>query len=303
MWQAYEMPDSVEKALEILDRYEGKAQLIAGGTDLVIELQEGKHVVDCLVDVTRIPGLDTIEERDGWILLGPNVTFRQIKESPLLADRARALAEAAGTVGALQIQTVATLAGNVVSALPAADGSVALVAFDAEVQVTGRGGSAWRPVGELFLGPGLSAVDPRRQMITGIRLPLDRERGGSAWERIGRRRTLVLPILNCAATVRLGEGDQIAQARVALGPVAPVPFRALQAEAFLAGQPATDETFARAGEITAGESQPRTSLLRASREYRLEVIPVLVRQALARAAAQARARNIQYPIEHRIGTQ
>jgi len=292
MWQAYEMPDSVEKAIAVLDRYGGRAQLIAGGTDLVIELQEGQHEVDCLVDVTRIPGLDTIEERDGWIFVGPNVTFRQIKESPLLAASARALAEAAGTVGALQIQTVATLAGNVVSALPAADGSVALVALDAEVQVTDRAGSAWHPVGSLFLGPGLSAVDPRRQMITGIRLPMPEGRHGSAWERLGRRRALVLPILNCAATVSLGDGDQIARAHVALGPVAPVPFRALQAEAFLTGRPASEATFARAGEIAAGESQPRTSRLRASREYRLEVIPVLVRNALTRAAAQAAARNI-----------
>ncbi|MBN1661814.1 MAG: FAD binding domain-containing protein [Anaerolineae bacterium] len=286
------MPDTVEKALEILERYEGKAQLIAGGTDLVIELQEGKHAVDCLVDVTRIPGLGTIKEWDGWIVLGANVTFRQIKESPLLVDRARALAEAAGTVGALQIQTVATLAGNVVSALPAADGSVALVALDAEVAIADRDGRTWRPVQDLFLGPGLSAIDPRHQMITGFRLPLAPGRHGSAWERIGRRRTLVLPILNCAATVTLGNGDEITQAHVALGPVAPVPFRALQTEAFLAGQPATDATFQRAGEIAAGESQPRTSLLRASREYRLQVIPVLVRNALARATAQARVRNI-----------
>ncbi|MFN2225023.1 MAG: FAD binding domain-containing protein, partial [Anaerolineae bacterium] len=81
MWQAYEMPESIEEALEILAHHEGQARIIAGGTDLVIELQEGKCAADCLVDVTRIPGLDTIEQRDGQIVLGANVTFRQVKES------------------------------------------------------------------------------------------------------------------------------------------------------------------------------------------------------------------------------
>ncbi len=290
MWQAYELPDSVEEALAILARYDGQAQLIAGGTDLIIELQEGKNSVECLVDVTRIPGLDSIEERNGDIVLGANVTFRQIKESPLLHDKARVLAEAAGTVGALQIQTVATLVGNLVSALPAADGSVALRALDAEVEIAGQGGRAWRPVADLFLAPGQSAVDPRREMITAVRFAALGPRQGSAWERLGRRRALVLPILNCGASLALDGDDRIAWARLSLGPVAPVPYRACQAEAFLAGQPAGEEAFARAAEIAAGECQPRTSLLRASREYRLEVLPVLVRRSLVRAAEQARAR-------------
>jgi carbon-monoxide dehydrogenase medium subunit len=290
MWQAYELPNSVEEALAILARYDGQAQLIAGGTDLIIELQEGKNSVECLVDVTRIPGLDSIEERDGDVVLGANVTFRQIKESPLLHEKARVLAEAAGTVGALQIQTVATLVGNLVSALPAADGSVALRALDAEVEIAGQGGRAWRPVADLFLAPGQSAVDPRREMITAVRFAALGPRQGSAWERLGRRRALVLPILNCGASLALEGDDRIAWARLSLGPVALVPFRACQAEAFLASRPANEEAFARAAEIAAGECQPRTSVLRASREYRLEVLPVLVRRGLARAAEQARAR-------------
>lgn len=292
MWQAYEMPKSVEEALAVLGRYDGRAQLIAGGTDLVIELQEGKHSVDCLVDVTRIPDLDRIEEKGGYVYIGANVTFRQIKDSALLRDKARVLPEAAATVGALQIQTVATLAGNLVSALPAADGSVALLALDGEAQIVDRDGSTWRPVAELFLGPGRSAVDPARQMITALRFPVPEGRHGSAWERIGRRRALVLPILNCAVSLRLDEtGHNLAWARIGLGPVAPVPFRAHQTEAYLAGRPATEETFRQAGEIAVGEAHPRSSLLRASKEYRQEVLKVLVREALVRATQEAAGRG------------
>lgn len=288
MWQAYETPTSVEEALAILARYDGRARLIAGGTDLILELQQGKRQVECLVDVTRIPGLDRIEQQGDWIVMGAGVTFRQIKDSSLLKRHARLLSEAAATVGALQIQTVATLAGNVVNAMPAADGSVALVALDAEAEIASQQGRTWRSVLELFRGPGESAVDPSREVLTAIRFPVPGPRHGSAWERIGRRKALVLPILNCAVSITL-EADfrTIDQARIGLGPVAPIPFRARETEAFLVGRPADKETFIQAAEIAAGEAQPRSSLLRASKEYRIEVLKVLVRQGLIRAVAQA----------------
>jgi carbon-monoxide dehydrogenase medium subunit len=288
MWQAYEMPTSVNEALDILASYDGQAQLIAGGTDLVIEFQEGTHSAECLVDVTRIPDLDFIEEQDDQIVMGANVTFREIKDSPLLQTQARVLPEAAATVGALQIQSVATLAGNIVSSLPAADGCVALIALDAEALVVSGDGSAWRPVEELFLGPGRSAVDPTREMITHVRIPQAGSRHGSAWERIGRRRALVLPILNCGVSLALDEtGQNLDWVRIGLGPVSPVPFRARKTEAFLAGRPTAEETYDEAGDVVAEEANPRTSRLRASREYRLEVLKVLLRQGLARAVTQA----------------
>lgn len=288
MWQAYETPQSVEEALALLNRYQGQAQIIAGGTDLIIELQEGRREVECLVDVCRIPGLDGIQQVGDHLLLGANVTFRQLHESPLVRSTFRVLAEAAETVGALQIQTVATLAGNLVSALPAADGSVALLALDAEVKVATLEGRRWLPVSELFLGPGQSAVDPHRQMITAIRIPIPQSRHGSAWERIGRRRALVLPILNCAVSVSLDkDGRRFEWARIGLGPVAPVPFRAREAEAFLQGRKATPDAFDQAAALAAGEAKPRTSLLRASKEYRIQVLQVLVKKGLARAVEQA----------------
>jgi len=288
MWQAYEIAPSVEEALAILARYGGGARLIAGGTDLVIELQEGKRQAECLVDITRIPGLERIEQQGDWIVLGAGVTFRQIKESPLLQRHARVLAEAAASVAALQIQAVATLAGNLVNAMPAADGSVALTALDAEAEIAGSSGRAWRPVGELFLGPGQSAVDPARQMVTAIRFRALGAGQGSAWGRVGRRRALTLPILNCAVSVGLDDSREcFAWARISLGPVATVPFRARGAETFLAGQPADDGTYSQAAEVAAGECHPRSSLLRASKEYRVEVLKVLIRHGLARAVANS----------------
>jgi aerobic carbon-monoxide dehydrogenase medium subunit len=290
MWQQYEIATSVEEALDTLARYGGRARLIAGGTDLVIELQQRKRQVECLVDVTRITGLDRIDRQGDWIVLGSNVTFRQIKESPLLQHHAQVLAEAAASVAALQIQAVATLVGNIVNAMPAADGSVALSALDAQAEIAGSDGRTWRPIVDLFLGPGKSAVDPARQMVTAIRFPALGPGQGSAWGRIGRRRALTLPILNCGVGVGLDDSrERFAWARIALGPVATVPFRARAAEAFLAGQPPVDEIYGQAAEVAAGECHPRSSLLRASKEYRTQTLKVLIRRALVHAVAQAQS--------------
>jgi len=289
MWQEYLFPSSVEEALTMLAEREGRARLVAGGTDLIIQLTEGQRSANCLVDITRIPELDKITLEDGMIVLGANVTHRQAAESPLIRERATVLAEACRAMGSLQIRNVGTLGGNVVNAMPAADGSLALLALEAEAEIAHGTGRVWVPLQDLFAGPGVSRVDSTREMLTAFRFQALSERQGSALERIARRRALALPILICAVVVTLNEDSQaFDSARIALGPVAPVPFRTSQAEESLRGAPIGRETMARAGEIAMQESQPRSSLLRASKEYREEVIKVLVRRGLERAVQVAR---------------
>jgi CO/xanthine dehydrogenase FAD-binding subunit len=284
MWQEYLFPSSVEEALAMLAEREGRARVVAGGTDLIIQLTEGQRSADCLVDITRIPELNRITLEDGMVVLGANVTHRQVSESPLVRERATVLAEACRAVGSLQIRNMGTLGGNVVNAMPAADGSIALLALEAEAEIADGTGRRWVPLPDLFAGPGVSRVDSTREMLTALRFHALRERQGSALERIARRRALALPILICAVVVTLSEdGGDFESARIALGPVAPVPFRASQAEESLRGAAVSLETMARAGEIAMQESHPRSSLLRASREYREEIIKVLVRRGLERA--------------------
>ena len=288
MWQEYLFPSSVEEALAMLAECEGRARLVAGGTDLIIELTEGRRTADCLVDITRIPELGKMTLEDGMIVLGANVTHRQAAESPLVRERATVLAQACQSVGSLQIRNVGTLGGNVVNAMPAADGTTALLALEAEAEIADGTGRRWAPLPDLFAGPGVSRVDSTREMLTAFRFRALGEGQGSALERIARRRALALPILICAVVVTLSEdGEDFESARIALGPVAPVPFRASQAEESLRGAPISLKTMARAGEIAMQESHPRSSLLRASREYREEVIKVLVRRGLERAVQMA----------------
>ncbi|MFQ5812363.1 MAG: FAD binding domain-containing protein [Anaerolineae bacterium] len=284
MWQEYLFSSSVEEALAMLAEREGRARLVAGGTDLVIQLTEGQRSADCLVDITRIPELGKMTLEDGMIVLGANVTHRQVSESALVRERATVLAQACRAVGSLQIRNVGTLGGNVVNAMPAADGTTALLALEAEAEIADGTGRKWVPLPDLFAGPGLSRVDGTREMLTAFRFQALGEGQGSALERIARRRALALPILICAVVVTLSEGgEHFESARIALAPVAPVPFRASQAEESLRGAPISLEAMARAGEIAMQESHPRSSLLRASQEYREEVIKVLVRRGLERA--------------------
>jgi len=288
MWQEYLFPSSVEEALAMLAEREGRARLVAGGTDLIIELTEGRRAADCLVDITRIPELGKITLKDGIIVVGANVTHRQASESPLIRERATVLAQACRAVGSLQIRNVGTLGGNVVNAMPAADGTTALLALEAEAEIAGGAGRKWVPLPDLFAGPGVSRVDSTREMLAAFRFQALSQGQESALERIARRRALALPILICAVVVTLNEaGQAFESARIALGPVAPVPFRASQAEESLRGAPIRLETMARAGEIAMRESHPRSSLLRASKEYRQEVIKVLVRRGLERAVQRA----------------
>ena len=285
----YLYPSSVEEAIARLDEYDGQARVIAGGTDVMPDIRRRRIQPRCLVDVTRIPGLDRIRVTEDFVEVGAAVTFAALRDDPFLNRHVPALAEAARSVGAIAIQSAATWAGNVVQAMPAADGAIVAVALEAEAWLVDRSGAAWRPVESLFAGPGVSTVDPSRQMITHLRFPRPRSPWGTGWARVGRRRSLVLPILNCAVKLVLDAGGkQIARACIALGPVAPRPFRARGAEDFLGGQPPTPEVFAQAATIAREESNPRSSRMRASREYRLAVVPSLVSGAMAIAAERAK---------------
>ena len=286
MWQKYLFPATVHEALEMLAAHGGQAQIIAGGTDLVLQSQRGQCPATVMVDITRIPSLDAIEERDGYVTIGCRVTHGQIAAWSLIHEKAEVLALACGSVGGPQTRSVGTLVGNVVNALPAADGAVALFALDAEVEVAGIEGRRWLPIGEMYAGVGQCTIDPCVQMITAIRFrPLA---GGwtSAYQRLASRKALTLPMLNAAVVLGLEDG-MCSEARIAVGPVAPTPFRAREAEAALVGQAPDAETIGQAAWLAADAANPRDSVLRGSQDYRKAMVEVLVRRALMEVATKA----------------
>lgn len=296
----YHLPTTVNEALALLAQYDGRARVVAGGTDLLVDTQadyyEGHRPhFDALVDVTRLAGADEIRAQDGFIVIGCGVTHTQIVASPLIQKRAAALAEACSVVGGPQVRNVATLCGNVAHALPAADGTVALMALDGEALVGSYQSSViseqWRPLATLFKGPAKSAVDSTRELLTAIRFrPLDAGEG-SAFARVMRPQGVALPILGMAARVRGFQTSdfrfQIEDSAISAGPVAPVPFRAKRTEEFLRGKILDDNVLQQAAQILVNEAQPRTSAHRATKEYRFELLPALLKQTLTKAVERA----------------
>jgi CO/xanthine dehydrogenase FAD-binding subunit len=286
MWQEYLYPESVREAVDLLAEWVGQARLVAGGTDLVLQLRRGERQAACLIDVSRIKEMCGIEEADGAITVGAAVTHARVAASPLIRRVAPVLAQAASEVGSPEIRNMATIGGNVVNAQPAADTALALLALEAEAEVVGVAGARWVPLLDLYRGAGRSAVDSTVEVVRGFRFRVPAGRVGSAYRRLGKCKSIALPVL-CAATLVRLEADRVVEAAISLGPVAPRPFRAAEAERWLAGRPATAETVRQAAALAQDEAQPRDSLLRCAREYRQAMVGVLVQSTLEQAIAAA----------------
>lgn len=291
----YYTPQTTMEALNILQETAGKARIIGGGTDLLPEIRAGKTVPETLVDISNIPELNQIRIENNQVSIGAGVNFTAIKDHPVLNKLVPMLTAAAASIGAGAIQQTATWGGNLVQAMPAADGAIAALALEAELRILDSKGERWEPVENIFLGPGQSSLDPSKELLAAIRFSYpDNQWWGTAWKRIGRRSALILPIMNCAVKLlpRQTQNEiQIVRAVIALGPAGQVPFRANKAEKSLQNMPINEDYFQQAGIITRDESQPRGNPLRASREYRLDVIPVLVCSALKEAAEQIQTQS------------
>ena len=273
----------------MLERYDGAARVVGGGTDLLLEIQQGNQApVEALVDTSRIEGLAAIDLLDEHVVIGGAVTHAQIATNTMLARRGTCLVESCGVIGGPQVRNVATLAGNVAHALPAGDGSIGLLVLGGEVEVTGANGSRWMPLQDTFLGPGKSAIDPRREVLSRLRFHPTVEGEGSAFFRVMRPQGVALPMISMAARIQIDTNNIITKARISLGPAGPVPYLAEPAMAMLQGEPVTAESFERAAIAALESVSLRTSKYRATQEYRSEMIlthlPLVLGQAAERAA-------------------
>ncbi|HSR10204.1 MAG TPA: FAD binding domain-containing protein, partial [Thermodesulfobacteriota bacterium] len=257
-------------------------------TDVIPLMRRGDVEAEALVDVSRLPDMNSIRVEGETICLGALATHGQVCSSPLIREKAALLCEASAAIGSPQIRNVATVGGNIVSGQPAADAALPLLALDAIATVLSKAGTKEIPLKDFFQGHGRTAVDPRREILTQIRFRgLGKNRGGS-FLRLSPRKSLSLPILAVAAILDIEpEKKSIREAAIAIGPVAPVPFRARRAEAGLRGAPLNRMSLERAARDAFEESNPRTSLLRGSTEYRKEMVKVLTARALKSAAARA----------------
>lgn len=286
LWKEYLHPQTVQEAVEALASSPAPAIPIAGGTDLMLDLQQGNHSpVHTLVDLTGILELNALEIRGEKLFIGAGVPHNRIVESPLVREHAQSLVESCGLIGGPQVRNSATLGGNVAHALPAADGTIGLLALEAEAQVASPTTRRLLPLNEIFLGPGKSSLQTD-EILVGFYIPLTKPHQASAFCRVMRAQGIALPILNLAAWVER-DGEVIRAARIAVGPAGPTPFRAHQTDGYLTGKTFSEETIAGAQETLLAEAKFRTSPARATAEYRRELVVVLLKNALSAAWERA----------------
>lgn len=287
-FQEYLQPQSIEEALEDLSNAQGSVAVIAGGTDLLLELRQGRHpAVERLVDVSGIESMRKIRKQEDHVYIGAGATHKEIIKNQLLLEHARCVVEGCGLIGGPQVRNVATIGGNVSHALPAGDGTISLLALDTEVQIISQQGAVWQPLIEIFAGPGKVNFDRSGAIVAGFRFKAGGEREGSAFHRVMRPQGVAIAILNMAAWVKLDEDGKLEKVRVSCGPAGPKPFRAQKTEAYLAGKVWNEAELQAASRILAEEVSLRTSKHRATKEYRHQLLPVLLRKVIDTAVERA----------------
>ena len=282
----YIVPESAAAAVALLAEHGETACPLAGGTDLVVDLKHSPGNIHVLVDVSGLDEFRGIEETDEGLRIGSMVTYGEIMEHPICLEKTPEVVAASHTVGAVQTRNLGTIGGNLVTCVPSADSAPALMVLDAEVTVAGTDGNRRMPIEEFFVGPRKTVLEPH-ELLVDIWIPKRNLGKPSSFYKFGLRKGQALALVNAAAALTLEEG-KLVEPRIALGAVAPTPLRALEAEAFLAGQAPTQDIIAEAADIAVTEAKPIDDF-RASADYRRQLIKTLTRRVLTRSVEIASA--------------
>ena len=292
MWHDYFSVTSVDEALKILAERGPRARIVAGATDLILELERGvRKGIDTLVDITRIPDLDQIVmDENEMIHLGAMVTHNCCADSKLIVESAFPLAQAAWEVGAPQIRNRGTVAGNLITASPANDTITPLMALDAKVRLASVKGERLVPLGEFYIGVRRTVMQPD-EMLLEIVFPALRADQPGAFIKLGLRRAQAIAVVNAAVILTL-EGRRVKSASITLGAVAPTIIHARQAELALAGRELSEDVMAEAAGLAMEAATPIDDV-RSSADYRSEMVRVCVGRCL-RSLAKGQQRD-QFP--------
>jgi carbon-monoxide dehydrogenase medium subunit len=298
----YHKPETIQEAIDLASQYDGNAVLIAGGTDVMVQIRGKKMAPKALISLRNIKELEH-KDKDR---IGAGTTHTDIQKDGYIKDRLSALYDAVCNLGSVQIRNVATLGGNICNAAPSADTACPLLVLDAQAMVEGKDGERRIAIDDFFIGPGETALK-RGEILKEFILPDFDPKTGSAYIKHTRRAAMDLPIIGIAVRITLDRADvrckdilctlepaskilamfsdenlKCEDVRIAMGVVAPRPIRAKQAEAALKGQVISDALLAQVSDIAANESSPRDSI-RGEAWYRREMVKVLVRRATVKA--------------------
>ncbi len=264
-----------------------RTALLAGGTDIIVQLREGRRSCDQVLDLKHIPELMALAfAPDGTLEIGAATPLADIYEDPEVARRLPGLVDAASLIGGIQIQGRATLGGNLCNASPAADSAPALIALGARLVIGSSAGTRELPIEEFFLGPGQSSLQPG-EILLQVKIPPQPSGSGACFLRFIPRNEMDIAVANAGVSIHLSEdGSRIERARVAVGAVAPTPLLVPAAADALVGQAPTAETLERAAQAAAGAATPITDM-RGSAAQRRHLTRVITLRALNGALQRA----------------
>ena len=277
MWQQYFQPQTLDDALALLARHGENARIVAGGTDVIVELSRGIRPTSTLIDITAIPGLRGIGLSDGIVSLGALTTHNDVIASPLCRQHALPLTQACWEVGAPQIRTRGTIAGNLITASPANDTITPLVALDAEIVLASARGDRVLPLNDFYLGVRRTALSPS-ELLREIRFPAMGENQRGRFVKLGLRRAQAISVIDAAALLTF-DGYSVIDARIALGSLAPTIVRAATAEGFLIDKRLTPDVCSEAATLACAAVSPIDDV-RGTAAYRLQSLHNLLARTL-----------------------
>lgn len=283
---AYYAPQSVQEAIAVMQREGADGKILAGGTDLLVQLKERGLHPKYVLSLSQIAELKQIRVEEGTVRIGALVRCADACAHPVIRERYPVLVEGASIIGSFQIQNLATIAGNLCNAAPSADSAPPLMVLGARLRIAGPAGERVIPVEEFFVGPGRTVLQPG-ELVTEIILPPVPPHSGGHYLRHTPRAEMDIAVVGVGSFVVL-EGTRVQDVRIALGAVAPTPIRARRAEEVLRGREPSAELIEQAGQIAAEEARP-ISDQRGSAEFRRHLVRVLTRRTLTRAIERAQA--------------
>lgn len=270
---------------EVVAKVDGqKARVLAGGVDLVLKMRRRQILPEKVVSLQKVPGLDYVKADGRGLQFGAMATLRQIERSQAVREKWPLLFEAISRIVSVQAKAMGTAIGNLCVGTPASDVAPALCAMGARLGITGAGGEREIPIEEFFLGVGETALKPH-EIVTAVLVPNVPAGSGVAFMKLSKTADDIAKV-NAAVMVTLS-GGKCLDAKIALGSVAPTPLRAIKAEKALKSQGVNQETIAAAAAAAAEAACP-ISDIRSTAQYRTEMVRVLVKDALEKAAARAR---------------
>ena len=276
----YKTPNTIQEAIELLWKAEGKARIIAGGTDLVIGLRNGDQSPQSIIDITRIEEIRKIEERNGTISIGASVTHSEIASSSLVKRYGKVLSDAASEIGSPQIRNLGTIGGNIINASPAADTIPPLMVLNAMGKVMSKEGERQVPLSQLFRDPYKTNLKPH-ELLVQITFQKLSSVMRSSFIRLARRDAMAIARMSVAIILQIAK-NRIEEVRIAVGSVTPTPQRMSKAEIFLKGKSPVEETLKKAS-LNVAKTMVQQSGVRPSTSYKKPVVEALFMRAIKKA--------------------